>query len=227
MRILMKLSAAVFALALLGGVIYLGILSGKDNKFVVWFGIASAIVAPLGLALFGYAISPSNRDLIQRLSKVPEIERLVQEAKTHEEKVRVLEAERERLAEIVRLESRRQAIRDRNESLERDAMRILEELDSLDEELKLLDEQIGESAASEEIRRLRDRLKAREEGDVILRLGSKVYRIDRDIIKATPFGLGTVLLACSRLFEQFSKSRRDQRKRQTAAAPPPKEAAGS
>ncbi len=210
MRILKKVLAVLVALLLLAGVIYLGVLSGEDNRFVVWFGIASAIVAPIGFALFGFAISPSDRDLIQRLSKIPEIERLVQEAKTQEEKVRVLEAERARLTEIVRLESRRQSIRDRNESLERDAIRILQELDSLDQELKLLDVEIGESVANDEIRQLRERVKARQEGDVIFHIGSRVYRVDRDIIKAIPFGFGNILLAYFRLIERLSNSLRNK-----------------
>jgi hypothetical protein len=42
-----RLSAMLVAIGLLAGVIYLGILSGQDSKFVVWFGIASAIAAPI------------------------------------------------------------------------------------------------------------------------------------------------------------------------------------
>ncbi|HEX4675605.1 MAG TPA: hypothetical protein VH209_09775, partial [Steroidobacteraceae bacterium] len=50
-----RLSAMLVAIGLLAGVIYLGILSGQDSKFVVWFGIASAIAAPIGLSLLAYA----------------------------------------------------------------------------------------------------------------------------------------------------------------------------
>jgi Rad3-related DNA helicase len=176
--LLKKTIAAIVATGLITGTIYLGIRSGADNRFVIWFGIASATVAPVGLALFGYAISQSDSELIQRLARVPEIERLIDQARTQEEKLRVLEAERARLAEIVKFESRRQATLDRIDSLERGAVRIVTELDSLDQELKILEEQIGESAASEEIRRLRERVKAREDGDVILRMGTRTYRID-------------------------------------------------
>ncbi len=158
------------------------------------------------MTLLSYAISSSDGELIQRLAKVPEIEKLVEQAKTQEDKLRVLEAERARLAEIVRFESRRQAALDRIDNLEHDAVRILGELDCLEDELRLLDEQIGESAASEEIRRLRERVKAKEDGDVILKIGRRVYRIDRDIIKALPFGLGNPLLAYFRIVENLEKS---------------------
>jgi hypothetical protein len=206
MALTKKIISALIATGLVGGTIYLGIQSGKDNRFVVWFGIASATAAPVGLALFGYAISRSDNEIIQRLSKVPEIERLIEQAKTQEEKIQVLETERSRLAEIVKIESRRQASLDRIDNLERDAVRILAELENLDSELVLIDEQIGESSISEEIRRLRERLKAREDGDIILRLGSRVYRIDRDIIKALPFGLGNPLIAYFRIVEGLEKT---------------------
>ena len=95
---------------------------------------------------------------------------------------------------------------DRIDSLERDAVRILAELENLDRELILIDEQVGESPISEEIRRLRERIKAREDGDVILRLGSRVYRIDRDIVKALPFGLENLLIAYFRIAEKLEKA---------------------
>lgn len=206
MVLIRKIISALIATGLVTGTVYLGIQSGKDNRFVVWFGIASATAAPVGLALFGYAISRSDAEIIQRLSKVPEIERLIEQAKTQEEKIQVLKVERSQLAEIVKIESRRQAALDRVDSLERDAVRILAELENLDRELILIDEQVGESAISEEIRCLRERVKACEDGDVILRLGSRVYRIDRDIIKALPFGLGNPLIAYFRVAEKLEKT---------------------
>lgn len=209
MKVLHRLGAGFLAITLLAGVVYLGILSGRNNKLVLWFGIASAIVAPVGLALFSYAFSRSDSELIQRLAAVPEIERLMAEARTHEEKVRVLEAEEARLVEIIRLESRRQAARDRTESLERDALRIIQELDSLADEMRITDVSIGNSIASEEIERLRQRVRARERGDVVWRLGTRTYSIDRDIIKALPFGMGNLTLAYLRLLERIQKRRRN------------------
>jgi hypothetical protein len=123
-----KIISALIATGLITGTVYLGIQSGKDNRFVIWFGIASATAAPVGLNLFTYAFRRSDREIIQQLAKVPEIEKLIEQAKTEEEKIQVLEAERSRLAEIVKIESRRQAALDRIDSLEGDAVRILAEL---------------------------------------------------------------------------------------------------
>lgn len=211
MKLLLRIASSMLALAILAGVIHLGILSGTQSKYVVWFGIASAIAAPIGISLLSYSFARSDGDLIQRLSKVPEIERLVAEAKTQEEKVHILETERARLLEVIRLESRRQAARDRIESLERDAQRILGELENLDVEIATLESTIGQSVVSEEIERLRERVRARASGDVLLRFGSRVYRIDRDILKALPFGMGNITVAYLRLLEKIAQRRQSQK----------------
>ena len=96
--------------------------------------------------------------------------------------------------------------------MEGDAARILAELENLDRELILIDEQVGESAISEEIRRLRERIKAREDGDVILRLGSRFYRIDRDIIKALPL-VGNALIVSFWIAEMLEKAMLPKRRR--------------
>ena len=71
MKILLRLGAAVLALALLAGVVYLGVLSGRDAKYVVWFGLASALGAPVGLSLLGYVLRRSDGDLIQPGRRTP------------------------------------------------------------------------------------------------------------------------------------------------------------
>jgi hypothetical protein len=212
MMLIKRLVAVVLGLILLAGVVWLGILSSRENKYVVWFGIASAIVAPIGLTLFGYAVSSRNSDLIQRLSRVPEIERLISDAKTQEEKIALLETERKRLVEIVKIESRRQAIRDRIESLENDAVRIVRELKNLDDEAATIEQAISVSPATREIQALHERVRARQAGDVVLRIGSRVYRVDRDIIKAFPFGMGNILLAYFRGLGQVSEWLRNRRR---------------
>jgi hypothetical protein len=200
---LRKAFSLIMGIFLIGATIHLGIQSGKDSRFVVWFGLASAIAAPLGLAQLASIFNRWDSEIITRLAKVPEIEKLMNEARTQEEKIQLLEEERLRLADIVRFESRRQAILDRIDSLERDATRILDELAFLDREVVLFDENVGKSPASSEIRQLRERVKARNDGDVIIRLGARIYRIDRDIVKALPFGLGNSILAYFRIAESL------------------------
>jgi hypothetical protein len=135
---LRKASSLIVGIFLLAATILLVIQSGKDSLFVVWFGLASAIAAPLLLAQFALIFNRWDSEIITRLAKVPEIERLVNEARSQEEKIQLLEEERLRLADIVPFESRRQAILDRIDSLERDATRILDELAFLDKEVVVI-----------------------------------------------------------------------------------------
>jgi NADH:ubiquinone oxidoreductase subunit K len=69
---------AFIAICLIGGTVYLGFQSLKDNRFVIWFGLACASAVPVGLNLFTYAFRRSDREIIQQLAKVPEIEKLIQ-----------------------------------------------------------------------------------------------------------------------------------------------------
>jgi hypothetical protein len=195
----------VVAVALLAGVVCLGINSKDHRELIVWFGIASAIVAPTGFSLLRYAFGPPMSKTIQELGKVPEIRELVEKAKTQEEKVKLLEGELSRLDEIVKLESRRQTARDRVESLERDGVRIVRELDALDRELQLFDEQIGQSAVSQEIQSLRERLRAREKGDIFLTFGKRVYHLDRSVFTSMPLGIGYLYLVYFELLKLLSR----------------------
>ncbi|GAN74654.1 hypothetical protein Apmu_0200_06 [Acidiphilium multivorum AIU301] len=200
---LKRVSAAIIATGLIVGVVYLGWFSSKYSAYIWLFGLAAALAAPLGLTLLSFALNGSSSDVIKRLAKVPEIEQLINEAKNQEEKIRILEVEREKLIEIVKLESRRQAIEDRVASLENDAVRILVELENLDEEQKTLGLTIGGSNVSKEIARLRERVRARERGDLVIRVGSFVYQIDRDIVKGLPFGAGSLVLAYVKIVQKF------------------------
>ena len=188
-----RIGAGLISAALISGVAYLGWLSNQNSVYVWWFGLATALAAPIGLSLLTFSLKGSSSEVIQRLAKVPEIERLINDAKSREEKIRLLEIEHEKLVDIVKLESRRQAIADRVTLLESDASRILIELENLDQEQSALGIKIGNSNVSSEIARLRERVRARERGDLVIQLGNSFYQIDRSFLEALPFGKALVL----------------------------------
>lgn len=192
-------------LLLFAAVIYLGFLASSDSRFVIWFGLAAALLAPGGIALISYAVTARSRQTLSQLSKVPEIEKLINEAESQEEKVRLLEQERERLVEAIELESRKQALDLRKDSLEKNAIDILNELEAIDTELNSLDVDIASSPARDAVRRLNERLSARQRGDVVLRLGSRYYSINRDIVLGMP--MGRFLMFYLRIIESFTKKR--------------------
>jgi hypothetical protein len=81
----------------------------------------------------------------------------------------------------------------------------LEELEALDDELRLLGEQIGKSPVSDEIHKLRERVQGRDREDVYFPFGTQVIRIDRDIIKALPLGFGNITLGGIKLMQRLTE----------------------
>ena len=130
--------------------------------------------------------------MLRRLSKVPEIDKLISEAKTQEERIRLLEEERSRLLEAVQIETRRQTLITKRAALEEDGARILRELQAVERELNNLEVDIEASTVKEEIKNLNERLEAHQQGDPIFRLGATYIRLNRDLVRGLP--LSTLLL---------------------------------
>jgi len=180
----------LFGAGLIASVVWLGLKTRDDPSLVIWFGLASAILTPLGFAAIGYALSASNRQVLERLSRVPQIADLIAAAKTQEEKIHLLEQERSRLLEVVQYEARKQSLDTRKGSLERDAVRILGELEAIDAELS--DLKIDSTPVTEEIQRLQARLHARQKGDLVFRIGSYDFILEREMFLSIPFVGGVV-----------------------------------
>jgi hypothetical protein len=66
------------------------------------FGLSSAVLAPGGIALISYAVTTRSRKALEELTRVPEIGKLVDKAKSQEEKIRILEEERDHLEEVAK-----------------------------------------------------------------------------------------------------------------------------
>jgi Rad3-related DNA helicase len=185
---LRKFGFVLFGLLLIAPVVWLGLASTSAPVFVPWFGIASAILAPIGLAMIGMAFRSPNTDVLARLSKVPEIEKLISEAKTQEEKVRLLQEERSKLLETIKFETRRSALMARKESLETDAARVIEQLRATTEEIEKLDSSLTGSSVSHEVRELERMLEAKRQGAVIgFKIRGRYYTIDLRMFDYLPY----------------------------------------
>jgi Rad3-related DNA helicase len=185
---LRKFGFVLFGLLLIAPVVWLGLASTSAPVFVPWFGIASAILAPIGLAMIGMAFRSPNTDVLARLSKVPEIEKLISEAKTQEEKVRLLQEERSKLLETIKFETRRSALMARKESLETDAARVVEQLRATTEEIEKLDSSLTGSSVSHEVRELERMLEAKRQGAVIgFKIRGRYYTIDLRMFDYLPY----------------------------------------
>jgi len=171
---LKKLLFFIIGLGLIAVVVFLGMKAAKNPSFVVWFGLSAAILAPTAFAVIGYGFRTDDRRLFKELAKVPEIDKLIKEAKTKEEKIALLEQERARLDEIIQVEARRQMLTAKQDSLEKEILRVLNDYKAVEAELKIMDIKIDESPAFQEIERIQQRIKDRRKGKVfVIKFGKR------------------------------------------------------
>lgn len=193
------MASFAFGIILILFVVFLAIKATSTPSLVIWFGLASALLVPLGLASMGYTFTAGNKKIFEKLSKVPEIEKLVKEAESQEERIRILKEDRSRLLEVVELEARKQALVSRRESLEKDGIRIVQGLDNVIERLKEVDSDLAAVPLSDEVKTLRERIRAKRRGDIVFRIFGKEFIIDKDVLSNLPFG--GVLLSYAKGFE--------------------------
>lgn len=129
--------SAIIGMILIGIVIILGIKSADSNTYLIMFGVASAIVAPVGLSALGYSIKKEDAAL-KKLAMVPEIGSLIEKAETEKEKIKRLNRERIELINYIKIESQRTAFLERKKMLETEAVRISNEYRTVLKELEII-----------------------------------------------------------------------------------------
>lgn len=170
-------------------VAFVGWKTAQNANFVIWFGLASALLAPAGFAMIGFGLRSSNDDLVRKLSRVPELQELIAKAESHEEKIKALEEERSILEKVVKFEARRQSLIERKENLENEAIRIIGEFDAVKSRMKHLDDELAAIPNHESIDKLRERIKAVESGDIVLSFSRKFsLAINTRQLILIPFG---------------------------------------
>lgn len=179
----------VFGLVLICVVVFLGLRATQESTLVVWFGIAAAILTPTAFALIGYAIAQPRYQTIEKLSKIPEIETLIATARSHEERIALLEQQRKQLVQIIEYEAQAQSLASLRKSIETRAIELLEELEDIEKEEMLLNGKISLSPLSGDISRLRDRLTAHRRGDFVFAIGDTNIVIPRAVLEASFLGL--------------------------------------
>jgi len=149
-----KILSGILGIVLICIVIWLGVQSVNDAKYVVLFGLASALVAPLGLSALGYSVKKEDPTL-QKLALVSEIDQLIEKAETEAEKIERLKKEKEILINYIKYETKKIAKIERKKILETEAKRILEEYKKVNQELEEMSNDITEiREVSDEIKQL-------------------------------------------------------------------------
>ena len=153
---------------LIAVVIKLGLIAKGDPSYVIWFGLASALLVPSAFGLIGYALKSDERKLLSELSKVPQIDELIEKAKSQEEKIEILEKERNKLNEIIRLEAKRQTLFHQKSTIENTMVGLYKEYVAIIQELESINEEVEESPVLEEIKKIQKRLNERKDGGIIV-----------------------------------------------------------
>jgi hypothetical protein len=165
-RILSGFLGIAFVLA----VFFLGILCYKNSNNVlstVLFGLASAFIAPLGISALGYSFKRKD-DTLEKMSKLPEIEKMILAAETQEEINLKLRMEKENLIKTIKAESQKFAKQERKKILEQDAIKILNELKVVDSFLNSYSD--IENETDENIIELRQQIKQSVNNSITLNI---------------------------------------------------------
>lgn len=149
-----RIISAIIGILLIGVVIYLGIKSGNNNKYIVPFGLTSALIAPMGLSALGYSVKRKDETL-EKLTKISQIDELIEQAETEEQKIKRLRKEKDVLLNYIKEETKRISKIERKKILEAEAKRILIEYKQVVNEIAdMSNEEIDLGNVSEEIREL-------------------------------------------------------------------------
>jgi len=205
--VIKKIGFVLIGVAFLSLATWLGILSVENPAIVPWFGIASLLLGPSGFAFIGYAFKSDDDVILKKLSKIPQIEKLFEEAKSQEQKIEALEEERIRLTEIIQYEARRQTLESKKETLESEGVRLLQSLKSVGDELSRLEVEVIESGKEDDIDLLRTRLRESKKEEIAFYIGSKEYVFDSGKLRNNP--MGEVLLGYLMLLSAIQKAFRE------------------
>lgn len=194
---LKRVSLVLIGLLLIALVTFLGLKSLSKPSFVVWFGLAAAFAAPVSLIAIGSAFNPSQNETIKQLAKVPQVEELIQKAKSEEEKVRLLKKEREQLSELIRFESLRLSLLARKDLLEKEGSQLVKALNEIEADLRLLEIQVQESDLFSQIDELRERLRLKDRDSFVFYVMGRRIAVDAGGLRSNPLGeivLGYIII---------------------------------
>lgn len=146
-----KIFLLMIGIALIVSVVFLGIKSAENKAFVVPFGLACALIAPVGISCITSIFNIGNNEKLKKLLKVSQIDELIQKAETQEEKIKLLENERKQLSSIVKYETLKYAALERRKHLESEAENILKEYEKVKREIQQLNLEKKEERLSNKV----------------------------------------------------------------------------
>jgi predicted nuclease with TOPRIM domain len=150
------------------------------------------ILAILGGAFFFFlqrVYSIKSEEVIEKLSLVPEIQNLVEEANEKCKEIDTLAKEKENLEHIVEISASKYYLNKRYNELEKRLKNTYDELIMVKGEVADLDLNIEGELTKKKIEEIEKFIGHREKGDLIIRLGNKRLAIPKDFFDIYPFGI--------------------------------------
>lgn len=167
-------------LGLLGLAIWLFFLAKEDNAYILLFGLGTAVLIPVSLSLIGFGFNFRNRKVnekLSELSKISDIQTLLDHAKTTEEQLEILKTEYQNLEKSLRFNSEKISLELRRDDIIKKSKEIITELDEINNELELLKDNLSDFEIPVEVELLRERVFKKQVA--VIRFRNKTYSYNR------------------------------------------------
>lgn len=173
----MRILSFLFGLILIAAIVYCGYYSIEHPNFVAWFGVITAVISPVAFEFLLYPFRSKDKQMIKDLSKVPQIEKLLQEAKDNESKIELLEQQRKELDKLITYESKRRTLLAERALYITQGEEALAQIKKLDESLQLLTHE--KQTLPDSLKELMGEIEKIESTDITYTLNGKTYTIRR------------------------------------------------
>lgn len=202
---LTKILPIIIGLILIGFSVWLYFLANEDNSYILLFGLGTAILIPLGMSILNYVFNSPNRQVnekLSELSKISDIQKLLEQAKTAEEKLEILKIEYESLEKNLKFNSEKISLELRRKDLIKKARQIINELDEIDLYLIEIDNNLKGFKIPEEIQLLRERVFTKQVA--VIKVYNKTFVINKSsLVPFSPlFPFSDLMYDCLKVIEK-------------------------
>jgi seryl-tRNA synthetase len=181
----MKIISFLIGLLLIGVIIFSGYYTMTHTNFVIWFGVITAIISPFA---FEFIISPfksKEKEVIKKLSKVPQIEQLIKNAEDNESKIALLESQRKELDKLIAYESQKKTLEAERAIYILQGEESLEKIKEINTNLELLTKTKQE--LPENLKSLMTEIERIDLTDITYLIGDKKFTIKQKYFNWFPF----------------------------------------
>lgn len=180
----MKILLFLVGLASVLLIVYSGYYTVDHPNFVVWFGLITALGAPLAFELILYPFNSTDKNILKNFSKVTQIEALLQQAFESEEKVKNLEKKRSDLEQLIAFESKRRTLIAQREIYVMQGKEALLKIQELNTSLNTLLAEKQEIPV--ELQPLLEEMERMEATDIVYLLGNETFVLKKKYFDHLP-----------------------------------------